>query len=368
MKNMKRLLLVLALGLTAIAYVNAQDLEGTLRAGPEDASKYLENYMEPAILSFANGLSNGWVNTAKTHKILGLDLTVAVNLASVPDEAASFAYGSEDSWTNLILISGDGDLPTLVGGDGDSRLALKTDAVISDGQGHSITYTAESEPFDAAPGIDYTEGIPTPTVHLGVGLMKNTDLKIRYVPSISTEKLEFDMFGIGVMHDIKQWIPSLKLVPIDIAAFFGTTSMNVKIATDIDQPTITVDDGSGNLIEVPDNTDVFYTIGDASTEFKVSSTTIQVLASKKLSVLTPYISIGYNIVSSNLDVKGTYRYTNDLGASVDLVNPISLEFGEGNSPRATIGAQLKLLILTLHADYTFQNYNTFTAGVGISIR
>lgn len=359
------MLLILAFGYSAIGYVNAQvELEGTLRAGPGDASIYLQNYMEPAILSFANGLANGWVNTAKTHKILGLDLTFSVNLASVPDDALQFSYAAAGNWQNLELVSGDGNLPTLAGGNSNNQLQLKAEAEISDGQGNSITYTTASDPFNAAPGIDVSSfpfaGIPTPTMQLGIGLIKNTDLKIRYVPSISTDDFEFEMFGIGIMHDLKQWIPGLKLVPIDIAGFVGNTTMNVRINYQFEQPT----DSNG----LPDDTDVFYTIGQASTEFKVSSTTIQILASKKLSILTPYISIGYNIVSSSLDVKGTYRYVNELGNSIDLKDPASLNFGGGNSARATIGARLKLLILTLHADYTFQEYRTFTAGVGISIR
>ena len=356
---MKQLAMVLALGFWSISYVNAQtDLEGTLRAGPEDAAKYLEGYMEPAILSFANGLANGWVNTAKTHKILGLDLTMSLNVATVPDEALTFAYGAASGWTNLELRSGDGNLPTLVGGKSNNVLGLVASATITDPSGvqSPITYTAASGDIDAAPGIDVSQfpfaGVPTPTVQLGIGLVKNTDLKIRYMPSIATDDFEFSMFGIGVMHDIKQWIPGLKLVPIDIAGFVGTTSMSVKMSTRIP-------DNGGNDKIVSE---------DGSTEFKVSSTTIQILASKKLSIFTPYVSVGYNIVSSNLDVLGTYTYTNNEGASIDLKDPVSLEFGGGSSPRATIGAQLKLLILTIHADYTLQKYNTFTAGIGISIR
>ncbi len=358
MKNMRRTLLILGLALGFGFSASAQvELEGSLRAGPEDAQTYLENYMEPAILSFANGLANGWVNTAKTHKILGVDFTATVNLATVPDEAYKFSFSSQ-TWENLELVSGDDQIPTLVGGDANTTLQLRADAVIRDPKtGQSITYTDTSDPFSAAPGIDVSQipfaGIPTPAVQVGLGLMKNTDLKVRYVPSISTSDFEFNLFGVGVMHDIKQWIPGLKLVPIDISAFAGTTSMKVKIGYEFEG------DGMG---------DDFETIGPASTEFKVSSTTVQVLASKKLAVFTPYVAVGYNIVSSSLDVLGTYRYTNDQGQSLDLKDPVSLKFGGGSSPRATIGAQLKLLVLTLHADYTIQKYNTFTAGVGISVR
>ena len=359
---MKRLLFILTIGVVTIQYSNAQvDLEGTLRAGLLDARTYLKNYMEPAILSFANGLSNGWVNTAETHKMWGFDLTLSVNVATVPDDVLQFSYAAQKNWQNLEFVSGNDRIPTSAGGEASTKLRIKKDAVIRDpATGKFIKYTGSSAPFDAAPGIDVSDfpfaGIPTPTVNLSIGLMKKTDLKIRYMP-IKTGDFEVDMFGVGIMHDIKQWIPGLQLVPIDIAGFLGYTAMNVKADFEIEQPAV-------------GDTNGLYTEGPASSEFKfkISSTTIQLLASKKFSVFTPYISLGYNIVNSNFDVLGTYVYTNDDADILRIKNPISIKFSEGNSPRATIGARLKLLVLTFHADYTFQNYNTFTAGIGISVR
>lgn len=356
-----RITLAMAFALVLIAPSQAQvELEGTLRAGPQDAETYLQEYMEPGIISFANGLANGWVNTAKPHKLLGFDITFSANLATVPEEAYKFSFASK-TWQNLEFVSGDDQIPTFVGGAANTTLQLRADAVITDPKtGQSIDYTSTSEPFSAASGIDVTDipfaGIPTPTLNMGIGLMKNTELKVRYMPSINTDDFSMEMWGVGIMHDIKQWIPGLKLVPIDISGFIGTTRLNVNVNYEFEEPS-----GTG---------DKFYTDGPASTEFSVSSTTIQILASKKLAIFTPYASVGYNIVGSTLDVKGTYVYDNGDGVTEPLRidDPVSLEFGGNSSPRITVGGQLKLLILTLHADYTIQKYNTFTAGVGISIR
>ncbi|MEQ9230132.1 MAG: hypothetical protein RIF46_05570 [Cyclobacteriaceae bacterium] len=361
MKNLIRITFLLSFGLLLVKPASAQvELEGTLRAGPEDAQTYLQEYMEPGIISFANGLANGWVNTAKTHKILGFDLTFSANLATVPEEAYKFSFASK-TWQNLEFVSGDDQIPTIVGGPASTTLRLRADAVITDPKtGNSIDYTSTSDPFDAASGIDVTDipfaGVPTPTFNIGVGLVKNTDLKIRYMPSISTDDFQMEMWGVGVLHDIKQWIPGLKLVPMDIAGFVGTTRLRVNVNYNFEEPS-----GTG---------DKFYTDGPASTEFTVSSTTVQLLASKKLSIFTPYVSVGYNIVASNLNVKGTYVYDNGDGVTepLEIKDPVSLEFGGNSSPRVTVGGQLKLLILTIHADYTLQKYNTFTAGLGISIR
>jgi len=336
-----------------------EDLEIVFRAGPEDAERYLEKYMEPGIISFGNGLAGGWMNTAETHKLLGFDFTLSANVATIPDEALTFRYGDVSKWSNLrVSDGGHPALPTIGGGDTDEQLFLRADAQINDptGEQPSINYTGESDDFTAASGVGAEDipfnGIPTPTFNLGIGLFKNTDLKVRWVPTQSTDDFELSMWGVGVMHDIKQWIPGLKLVPIDIAGLVGTTSLSSKIEYEFES------DGSGDQFETQ----------NGSTEYTVNSTTIQIMASKKLSVFTPYASVGYNFISSTLDVKGRYIYTNEAGESIELDDPLSIDFNNNGSPRMTIGGRLKLLVLTLHADYTIQEYNMFTAGVGIAVR
>jgi len=369
MKKTKQLLTIalLAIMLSAGHHAHSQvEMENALRSGANDGELYLENYLRPAFLSFGNGLANGWYNTAKTHKLLGFDITASVNLATIPEEAYTFSYGDPGRWENLILVSGDGRLPTLAGDQTNSQLALSASAQITDPRtGNSIEYTDETDPFDAAPGIDAESipfaGIPTPTVNAGLGLVKNTDLMIRYTPEIETDDFAMSTFGVGVRHDIKQWIPGLKLVPVDIAAFIGTTNMDVKI-------NYTFDGSDFQTIRESDMGDPNAELAPGSTEFNINSTTIQILASKKLAILTPYAGIGYNIINSDVDVKGVYRYYNDNDDFVDLKDPASLSFDEGSSARFTVGARLKLLILTIHADYTIQKYNSFTAGVGISVR
>ncbi len=79
----------------------AQDLDFTdvLSAGVEDASLYLENYIDPFMKGFGFGMTNGWYNTAKPHKLLGLDLTVTANLAYVPNKDLFFDFENFNSLT-----------------------------------------------------------------------------------------------------------------------------------------------------------------------------------------------------------------------------------------------------------------------------
>jgi hypothetical protein len=183
-----------------------------------------------------------------------------------------------------------------------------------------------------------------PVAHLGIGLPKGTDLKIRFVPTIDLNgEGEFKLFGLGVMHDIKQWIPGLKLMPFDLSGFVGYTRMVLTLNHEQES--------------MPD--------ANAHSDLTMSATTVQGVISKKFSVITFYGGLGYNISKSKIAVKGTYDVDED--GQGDIVNPVNLKFG-ASGPRVTAGFRLKLAVLTLHADYTLQKYSALTAGVGIAVR
>ncbi len=351
-KSTTKIMSSLLVGFCLLSHsAKSQDFGEVFKAGPEDAELYLESYIKPIMLSFNNGLGSGWVNTAKPHKLLGFDLTASMNLANIPSSDKLWQFRNAD-FQNLRLQSGsEASLPAAVGGPTTTNLVVRGNAQIG-----PINFANESDPFPAAEGFDTNDlpiaGFPVPAFQLGVGLVKNTDLKIRIVPTQNIDDLSISLFGIGVMHDIKQWIPGLKLVPFDLSGFIGYTGLKAEFDIDVDET-----DSNGYRYEA-----------DGTAEFKASSTTIQVLASKKLAILTPYVGLGYNIGSSSFKVNGDFTYTDDMGQTVTIQNPIDLSFDGGSSPRLTFGARIKLLVLTLHADYSIQKYNTFTVGAGISIR
>jgi len=354
MINLRHISLGLLLGAFMLfnQNVSAQgdlDFDQVLKAGAEDANTFLGEYISPFAKGFGYGMASGWYNTAKTHKSLGFDLTVTANLAKTPQKDLLFNFiGSDQTgsqYNNLRLVGGgSANLPTIFGGETSEQ--LETSYTESFG---GRDYTVE-QTFDAPPGIDVEEFggyVPVPMVQLGLGLVKNTDLKIRYIPTQKSEEdgYEVGLIGFGIMHDFKQWIPGLKQIPIDMSVFVGYT----KLSTDFDL--------SGS-----DITD------DGTASYDVNALTYQVLVSKKLSVLTFYAGLGFNSVSSNLEMLGTYEIeTDDPLFPLVLEDPVHQNF-DSSGARATLGMRLKLAILTIHGDYTIQEYNTVSLGVGLSIR
>ena len=349
-------------------HAQAQEFGQILAAGADDANQYFEEFLTPGINSLGVGLAGGWYNTAKPHKIAGLDITGSINIATIPDAEKMFNF-NEQNFSQFLLRGNGGDdmVPTLVGGSpvSGSEIYIEADQTIVYPEG-SITIENEIT-FDTPSGFDLDDipvatGMPTPTLNLGVGLIKNTELKFRYLPQQTYNDSKFDLIGFGVMHDVKQWIPVIKNLPFDLSAFFGTTRLSAESNVELDYES--TDPSTGTRTSVS---------GTGKAVFESTATTIQAIVSKKLLFFTPYASVGYNIINTNFDLTGDYTFkaensTAGKDESITVSDPIAMEFNDAGGARMTVGARVKLLILTIHADYTLQKYNTFTAGIGLSIR
>jgi len=334
--NMKYLmLLTLFVGLIGLQSVTvmAQGSEGSLdqllEAGAADANKLMTGYLSPLMQAAGVGLANGWYNTAKPHKTAGFDLTFTVNGVTIPDSKKF--YNVLDLNLEVIDPVGSDEAPTFFGEEGGPVFAFKDDP--------NTTFTGPG-------GIDMKKNlginfVPIPTINLGIGIIKNTDLRLRYVPGslVKSEDFSFDMFGIGVMHDVKQHIPVIKLLPFDLSFFAAYTRTNMSL-------------GLGD--EFPGE--------NQRAEIRFNAMTFQGIISKQISVLTGYAGIGYNVVNSSFGMLGTYEIN-----STTLTDPISFDT-TASGMRATAGMRLKLAILTLHADYTVQQFNVFSVGLGFSVR
>ncbi len=361
--------LVLGVVLFSFPSLQAQDGDFTeiFRGAPDDARQYLQDYVRPAMLSFSNGMAGGWYNTAKTHKTLGLDLTLSLNVANMPSSERIFTFNPASY--QLLRVqgaSGNTELPTLVGGNTSEILLVQASQTI-EYNGREYQYDSE-ESFNAPNGFDLDDvpfvGVPAPTLQLGIGLFKNTDLKLRFVPEQNFDDYSVKLFGIGILHDVKQWIPGIRHVPVDISLFFGTSKLNAEFMFEGGDPLgITAD----------------WSVRNGLAEFEARATTFQAVVSKKMSFFTPYAAIGTNSVNTSLVVNGDYELFNLRDVSNPLNHfryetvsgndaPIGLDFSGGGGMRASVGFRLKLLFVTLHTDYTFQKYNTFTLGLGFTFR
>ncbi|HZY80762.1 MAG TPA: DUF6588 family protein [Cyclobacteriaceae bacterium] len=337
---MKKNRVLIFLLLTLPFAVAAQDDVNQMLRGTAADAKYLaEGYISPLMKSIGYGMNAGWYNTAKTHSFPGFDLTLSINPAFAPASDKSFTVDNSKLQSVYLKRDLSGNEPSAATGTGNLPTIF--------GERRSMLLGPKPNPtdasFPAAPGVGLTF-FPTPTINLGIGLPKGFDLKVRYVPTLNFGKItkdkligEFGLFGIGIMHDFKQYIPGIKALPFDMSVFVGYTSLKFSVGLDKSQPA-------------------------RMAELTSTATTVQALISKKLSVLTGYAGIGYNMATTKFALKGNYSFTD--GAKTD---PFTTE-AKSNGVRATVGLRLKLGPITLHGDYTLQKYNAVSAGFGIAVR
>ena len=329
---MKKLTLPGILITLVIPSVFGQGMEELIKGGSQDANYLIQGYTTPFIRAFGTGLNQGWYNTADTHKFPGFDLTVSVSLIGVPSSDKNFTVDNTKLSTIELdqTTNGKGDIPTFFG---------------------STSPTNKTFSFrDATPGsFDVPAGIydlpiarvPVPILNLGFGLPKGIELVGRFVPNLNLGDVgTLGLWGIGVKHDVKQYIPGLKLLPFSMSIFAGYTSFKSEV---------TIDDSQ-----------------DQFANFEIKSTTLQLLASKKIAVLTIYGGVGYDLTKGDLAIKGTYDIDGNAG-SQELTDPVDFS-AKHNSARITAGLRLKLGPITLHGDYTQAKYSAITAGFGISVR
>jgi hypothetical protein len=370
MKNstiLNRGLKVVALAVALLSIqgsANAQIDIGTLmKAGAADGSKLVGAFISPTLKGFGAGMNAGWYNTAKTHGLGRFDVTINFNAVMIPTEDELF-NASSLGFQNLQIKTGTGpNGATLAGSDDLANNAiyqLLLDDPTNPGSKRVVTEFASPKGL----GIPYSGA---PTAQLSVGLFKNTEVMFRYIPTISLGDYgDVGLMGFGLKHDIKQWIPGIKLLPFDMAAFFGYTNFNVDGSLDLKAEALPAYSG---------NTNTNYT--DQSYSFNTKASTFGLIVSKKIALITAYGAVNYQTSKSEVALNGNFPLTvieDQIGnpnfgnnAITNIKDPVNITVNGANGMTGTLGLRLKLLIVTFQGAYTFGKYPMATAGIGINL-
>ena len=315
---MKKLLFILLAGLIGLSSFG--QTQNILANDIAQGEKLIEAYFTPMAGSFGAGLNSGWYNTAKPHSLGGFDLTLTLNTVIIPSSAKTFnikAAGGD------IFTSNDTEASTIFG---------SADAT-------TMTYNNNSTGLDVdfeMPGGFKTPAIPLPMIQAGIGLIKNTAIDVRYMPMLNVgDNINVNLFGIGIKHDLLQWIPGIgNAIPMSLSLQGGYSSLNTELE-----------------------------ILGQEVSLKTKATTINLVASKKLLMVTGYVGLGYNSATTTFATDANF----DLGG-IQFDEKVEIAFESNNNLRTNIGLRLNITLITIQADYTFAEYPTATLGLGVSLR
>jgi hypothetical protein len=330
MKILKHLSLSVALLLVVSLTVRAQgDITELLKGSKEDANTLGKAYLEPFGKGFGAGLNSGWYTTAKPHKLFGFDLTFTVTAAMPPTSAKTFDVNKLDLKFWELQTPANHLSPTVTGDKVDGPILVPQ---LAPGSGVELQLPQGAKlPF-----------IPAPMIQAGIGLPFNTELDIRYLPTLKVPggAGELSLFGFGIKNEFKEFIPGFKALPFNVSIFYGYTKFKSSFSAE--------QAGNAN--------------SNQKLNFDASGSTIKLLVSKSIPVLTVYAGAGYSKATTNVTLKGDYEID-----GLPITDPIKLDFvNKGMS--ANVGLRLKLAVIAFHFDYTFGEYSLYNAGFGINFR
>ncbi|MGE5811794.1 MAG: DUF6588 family protein [Ignavibacteria bacterium] len=255
----------------------------------------VKKYVKPFVTTLGSAMNSGGFYTASVSKLFGFSISFKGMMILIPDDQTKFTPVLPDRPAEPTATIY-GDKGNAYGGPG----------------GFIIT----------PPGINKTS-IPAGYPQIGLSLL-GTEVILRYLPKINiAEGNDIDMFGIGVKHNVSQYIP---LFPIDLSAQILYSTLTVT-----------------NLIDV-------------------SNLAFNAHASKTFGVFTPYFGLQYE--SSSMDLEYTIDGDPSSGdPSLQTDRDVKVSVDGDNSFRAVLGASLKLAVIVLNADVSLSSQTVISSGL-----
>jgi hypothetical protein len=363
-KIMKKILFAAMLLIAGSKFTFAQsDVADMLRFGTYDANLLIGAYVEPYAKGLGVGMNNSWYYTADTHKLWGFDLAFSVSAFNVPDKDKTFDV-NELGLKYLYAQPGNSIAATAAGNE-NGGVSLYYDAEYS-GTTVPIAYFS-------TPGGSEVDLVPVPIIQVSFGLLPNTDIIARYIPKvkfdIDNEKADVGLWGIGLKHNIRQSLPFIKHLPIDISLFGAYSEINGESTVHFDYTNYGVANPVGYERDPNQRGDL------KSKNFKYG-----LIVSKKVSLITFFASVTGNKSKTTFDLLGKYPVPDpeklDPGASSiddltgtigDVEDPIKLKYDESYFG-LDAGFRLKLAFFSLFGSVAKADYLTYNAGVSFGFR
>lgn len=321
-------------------------IEAFITAGADDATALTKEYFRPLSSGLGAGINSGWQNSAGTNGLYGFDIQIRSAFARIPSGDKSFDVADLNLQRTRAADPDNTVSPTLSGID-----QTGPQMVVEDQDGDSLT----SFNLPAGTGLNF---VPAPEVQVSVGLLKDTDIIVRFVPNVSLGDFgNFNQYGIGAKHDITSSLPGGDTFPIKLSLLAGYNRVNINKDLNV-QP-------QDDPFWEPENEEQKLSVG-------FNTFNVRLLAGKTLPFLTVYGGLGYEYSEMKVDVTGDYpvpsRGTFGGTTNETVTDPILYSQNGKNGISGMAGLKIKLGQLDVFADYTLARYPVVNAGIGINFR
>lgn len=352
MKNRKRFSVLIAVASFLIflqpknVLGQFNDLGTFIRAGVDDAETLIRAYIDPLANGVGANLNSGWFTDASPHATLGFSIQIRGAVAFVPSSDQTFDL-SKLPLNRIQAADPSSTLTPTLGG--------------KDAPGAKVIVAEDGEKLAQfkLPGGTGIHFVPTPMVQASVGLIKNTDVTVRFVPKVNINEYGYvQLWGVGLRHELTQWLPGSKFIPITVSIFGGYSHV------DITSP-LNIKPQSNNSNNTSD-----YSNQKALMAF--DAYTAKLIVGKDLPFISVYGAVGYEYATMTAQLKGNYpipiKGPNGTVKTKTVHNPIQFEEEGNNTFSVTAGVKFSLFFFNIYGQYTKANYSIVNAGIGFSFR
>jgi hypothetical protein len=335
---MKRIL-VLSL-LILLKNVSAQDLGSNLS---QVGSQYAQSYLQPFIDTYGAAINSGFFNSVKIPENNDSKLTVTISIKTI----GSFVPANQKTFssvynTTVVLdtlgqsqtvaaVATVKNAPTFFGSSkpGVATIDINDTISVAGIIGYPVHRTYVQQTFG---GLLNSNIAPLLVPQLDLGTVLGTQMFVRWIPPVKVSGYgTTNYFGIGIRHNLSQYIPSM---PLNIAGAFSYQNFSANDTTGTQVTSLSAESFS---LEVSKSFYLFEWYGALQYE-------------------TSTLSVNYNYIPpSNSNQSQNYR-----------VN-INFNLTGKNSFRFLTGVSLYLGGFFLNADVNVSNINTVTFGIGYNI-
>lgn len=312
-------------------------IEQVLRLGLNDAQKIMEAYNAPLGRTIGFAMSDGWHETAQPLKRWQSNFRFVQSSVVYP--AYEQRYNLIDlRLENGVVIAGDSSAPTAIGERGDL-------SVLRNRLNDSLVFLPQGL------GLIYKQYAFFPAVYpqFSIGLFRNTELSIRFLPNVAPlvspfvsdipDNIQMSYWGVSLMHDLKQWIPSIALAPFSLSVWGSYSQANFSYPLELRSL------GAGDP-------------RDQLLRYGVTAYSVGMAASKKIAFLTLFGGMQYDKSIATNRLEGTYKVGEEI-----ITNPIDQTY-EGQRIAANIGAKLRVKKTFLAVSAVLSQYSTLSVTIG----
>ena len=351
--------------------LNGQEIfSKIINGGTSDANKVASAYAGPLLGALGNNLNNGWYSTADPLKLGRFKFELNVPL-TFPDASQKTFNVNDLGLENIVPAEPkDATSPTAFG----SHSSSANLNVVKKFNGQTNTLTSFALKGSSLPVL------PMINPQLSVGLVFGTELMFRYLPSIDIKGFKTKYWGLGVKHDVKQWIPVIKQLPFSLS-FIGAYS-HLDASYDFGNNLIPSDYATSQFLNL-DGNDLIKTKPNLANQKLILTTNAwnaNLIISKKLPIVTIFGGLRLLATKSTLSFDGYFPIKTidtrttvenipnaNLGktANAAIENPMKMEYNK-TSFGINAGTRIKLGLVSILVDGTFVpgGFSSITSGIG----